>query len=181
MEFSEIWKTLSAINVNAYVQEKMGLRFLSWARAWEAVMSVYPDARFKMLPSETFGDGSVEVWCSVEIKGHERSMWLPVMDHRNNSIVNPSSRQVSDARMRCLVKCLAMFGLGLYIYQGEDIPRAEKQAAIESSKPELLPTMTKVWENAKKAYLRDGNLDKVKARFTISQDNEMSLVQECSQ
>ena len=52
----------------------------------------------------------------------ERHMWLPVMDHRNNAVQHPTTRQVSDTRMRCLVKAIAMFGLGFYIYAGEDLP-----------------------------------------------------------
>jgi DNA polymerase III alpha subunit len=54
-------------------------------------------------------------------------MWLPVMDNRNKSIVNPTSREISDARMRCLVKAIALHGLGLYIYAGEDLPEAVKE------------------------------------------------------
>ena len=58
-------------------------------------------------------------------------MWLPVMDNRNNSIANPSSRQVSDTKMRCLVKCFALYGLGHYIYAGEDIPSESKGLSIK--------------------------------------------------
>ena len=38
---------------------------------------------------------------------------------------------INTAIMRCLTKNLAMFGLGLYIYAGEDIPSVE----VDSSKP----------------------------------------------
>jgi hypothetical protein len=65
------------------------------------------------------------------------------MDHRNNSIANPSSRQVSDSRMRCLVKCLAMFGLGHYIYAGEELPRdtiSDEQAKMLSAKIASIPS-----------------------------------------
>ena len=34
---------------------------------------------------------------------------------------------INTAIMRCLVKCLAMFGLGTYIYAGEDLPEASKE------------------------------------------------------
>ena len=57
-------------------------------------------------------------------------MWLPVMDNRNKSIANPSSRDISDARMRCLVKAIAMHGLGAYIYAGEDLPQAVQTAVV---------------------------------------------------
>jgi len=59
-------------------------------------------------------------------------MWLPVMDNRNNPIKNPNSRQVSDTTMRCLVKCLALFGLGHYIYAGEDLPDTTTEEPQES-------------------------------------------------
>jgi len=52
-----------------------------------------------------------------------------VMDYKNNSIANPTSRQVSDTRMRCLVKCMAMFGLGHYIYAGEELPDSKVDEA----------------------------------------------------
>ena len=73
--------------------------------------------------------------CVVTIKEGDkqfsRKMYLPVMDHRNNSVVNPTSRQISDARQRCLVKAVAVAtGLGLYIYRGEDLPSEDKPKRI---------------------------------------------------
>ena len=56
-------------------------------------------------------------------------MWLPVMDYKNKAVVNPDARQLNDSMMRCLVKCLAMYGLGHYIYAGEDLPSQEKDVA----------------------------------------------------
>jgi len=125
--FQDIYSTLSQVDLSKFTEKKMGLTYLSWANAWEVLMRHYPEALFRTLPSETFSDGTVEVWVEVTIGDHARTMWLPVMDNRNNSIPNPSSRAVSDARMRCLVKCLSLFGLGLYIYQGEDLPRKEEK------------------------------------------------------
>ena len=53
-------------------------------------------------------------------------MWLPVMDMRNNTILQPRMTEINKAIMRCLTKNLAMFGLGLYIYAGEDLPETPK-------------------------------------------------------
>ena len=61
-------------------------------------------------------------------------MWLPVMDYKNNAIVSPDTRAVSDTRMRCLTKCLAMYGLGHYIYAGEDLP-AQTELPTEYKPP----------------------------------------------
>ena len=111
MEFKDIYKTLSKLDLSNLLEKKMGITFLSWANAWDVLMEHYPNSFFMILEPATFADGTVEVWTSVSVEGYERKMWLPVMDHRNQAIKNPNSRQVSDSRMRCLVKNLAMFGL----------------------------------------------------------------------
>jgi hypothetical protein len=63
---------------------------------------------------------------SVEIKGNIKTCILPVMDNRNRAIVDPDAFAVNTATMRCLAKAIAMHGLGLYIYAGEDLPESEK-------------------------------------------------------
>ena len=58
-------------------------------------------------------------------------MQLPVMDHRNRAIVNPDAFAVNTAMQRALVKCVALHGLGLYLYAGEDLPDAETGEEIK--------------------------------------------------
>lgn len=120
-DYSKIWKTLSSIDVSRHVEKKNGLSYLSWAWAWGVLMEHFPHAEYSFQKDEIHGDGSVTVHCDVMIGKCHRSMWLPVMDYKNNAIKNPDSRKISDSRMRCLVKCLAMFGLGHALYAGEDI------------------------------------------------------------
>jgi|DEB0MinimDraft_3_1074331.scaffolds.fasta_scaffold35398_1 hypothetical protein len=131
---ARIWADLSAINVNEHVQKKVNLSYLSWTWAWSTLMSKYPESYY-VFEDHAENDGSVMVECVLTIhEGEEvatRTMWLPVMDHKNKAIINPNSRDISDTRMRCLVKCLAMFGLGFYIYAGEDIPQAEAEALTQ--------------------------------------------------
>ncbi len=59
---------------------------------------------------------------SVQIEGITRTELLPVLDNRNKPIANPDSFQINTSIKRCLAKCLALHGLGLYIYRGEDLP-----------------------------------------------------------
>jgi hypothetical protein len=136
--YSEIWSKLSVINCEDKVEKKMGLSFLSWAWAWDKVMEVYPNAQYYFyedknthVPYVRYPDGSAEVRCTVIIGHCVREMWLPVMDYKNNAITEPNSRQVSDTKMRCLVKCLAMFGLGHHIYAGEDVPKQKSTTQKE--------------------------------------------------
>ena len=119
--YKQIWDTLSQIDVSEYIDKKGNLSYLSWAWAWGTLMGHYPNAKY--INSEKFHpDGSCEVRIDLDIEGCDRHMWLAVMDHMNKAIPNPNARSISDSKMRCLVKTIAMFGLGHYIYAGEDTP-----------------------------------------------------------
>lgn len=130
------WQTLSAIDVSKHIDKKGNLSYLSWAWAWGTLMDNYPDSTYEIEPPVQHPDGSVTVWVALTVDGMTRKMWLPVMDNRNNAIQNPDARKISDATMRCLVKCIALFGLGHYIYAGEDLPEAvkEEQAKAEANR-----------------------------------------------
>lgn len=123
----EIWKTLSAIDVSGKTEKKGNLTYLSWAWAWGTLMDNFPSSFYEFKEDTVYPDGSVMVHVSVQVCGIEKTMWLPVLDHRNKVITNPTAWDINTARMRCLTKCLAMFGLGHYIYAGEDLPEAVKQ------------------------------------------------------
>jgi hypothetical protein len=132
MSSENIWKTLSAVDCNDKTEKKGNLTYLSWAWAWGIVQDHFPDSEYHFTqfdhPSGLitdamyYPDGTASVHVIVSINNIQRTMWLPVMDYKNKAIDSPSSRDISDAKMRCLTKCLAMFGLGHYIYAGEDIP-----------------------------------------------------------
>jgi hypothetical protein len=129
--YAEIWTTLSKIDVSKHVEKKNGLSYLSWAWAWGVLMQNYPQAEYSFTNHEHHSDGTVTVHCDVMIGQCHREMWLPVMDHRNNAIKNPDARKISDTKMRCLVKTLAMFGLGFALYAGEDLPEPEVEVKPE--------------------------------------------------
>ena len=164
--YQTIWNTLSKVDCNDHIEKKMNLSYISWAWAWGVLMDHYPDAVIDFyhdpqtnLPCVFFPDKTAEVRCRVSIGSVTREMWLPVMDNRNNAKVNPNSRDVSDAKMRCLVKTLALFGLGHYIYAGEDLPPSEKEEkvgekVVKAEKPKKQPVKeeTKDWTSDPKKY-----------------------------
>lgn len=122
---------LLSINVNGHTEKKNGLTYLSWAWAWSEVLKIDPLATWTPMfngpqgsesPWFLLPDGSMLVGVSVTIKQHAKQCMLPVMDHRNKAIKDPDAFAVNTALMRCLAKCIAMHGLGLYIYAGEDLP-----------------------------------------------------------
>ena len=138
--YQEVWSTLKEIDCTEHTESKNGLTYLSWAWAWGIFMDHFPNAYYTFQKTESHSDGSQTVHVAVRIPAEhgplERTMWLPVMDYKNKAIANPSSRDVSDSKMRCLVKCLAMFGLGHYIYAGEDLPPGNEEEQPEAPKQE---------------------------------------------
>jgi len=139
----EVWETLSKVDCSEHIEKKMNLSYLSWAWAWGVLMEHYANAQITfqaftdqdgiMRDAMFYPDGSASVHVTVSIGDLARSMWLPVMDYKNNAISNPSARQISDAKMRCLVKAIALFGLGHYIYAGEDLPIQDKKETKKDS------------------------------------------------
>ena len=196
MEKKTVFERLSAINVNAHVEKKKDLSYLSWAWAWSEVKKNCPDATYKI--GETEYDDALGFMChtTVTIEGETLEMWLPVMDGANKSMKKQAytystrfgDKQVEAAStfdinktiMRCLVKNLAMFGLGIYIYAGEDLPEVETTAPLVASKEEApaeliaLKKGTPNWDNVVK-YVesnRELSMDKLvqqlSRKYTIS-------------
>ena len=75
------------------------------------------------------------VFCTVKAFGKEMTSQLPVMDYRNKAIANPDAMSVNTAMQRCLAKAIALHGLGLYIYTGEDIPQEDVVKKPEAVTP----------------------------------------------
>ena len=131
---NSVWEKLSAIDCAEKIEKKGNLSYLSWAWAWGMVKKHYPDANYEVHDDHIYPDDSVMTSVSVTIDAQTHTMWLPVMDNRNNAIAKPDARKVSDARMRCLVKAIAMHGLGHYIYAGEDLPETEPFTAEQNER-----------------------------------------------
>jgi len=146
-----VFERLSAINVNDHVEKKSNLTYLSWAWAWSETKRACPDATYKI--GETTYDDALGFMChtTVTIEDETLEMWLPVMDGANKSMKKTaytySTRygdktveaattfDINKTIMRCLVKNLAMFGLGIYIYAGEDLPEGDSTSTkVEAPK-----------------------------------------------
>ena len=145
--YKNVWDKLNKIDLSSQTKKKMNLTYLSWTWAWGVMMENYPEATYNFYQAEDgtpfcrYPNGTAEVRCRIQIGELQREMSLAVMDNKNNSVAEPSSTDVNNAKMRCLVKCLAMYGLGHYIYAGEDLPqdaKAEIKPKAES-KPKAEP------------------------------------------
>ena len=132
---------LAAFNVNEHTEKKGNLTYLSWAWAVDQLLRVDPAATWEYTEPQAFGQ-TLMVFCTVTAFGKPMKMQLPVMDHRNKAIPNPDAFQVNTAMQRCLVKAIALHGLGLYIYAGEDLPDGEeppKKGVMGAVLDELAP------------------------------------------
>ena len=149
MENKNIFETLNAINVNEHTEGKNGLTYLSWAWAWAEFKKAYPEATYEVVKFDGkpyVYDENLGYMCytTVTVDGLTHEMWLPVMDGANKAMKAQAytykdrygkEKEVQAATMfdinktimRCLTKNLAMFGLGLYIYAGEDLPEVDAQ------------------------------------------------------
>jgi hypothetical protein len=118
MNYSEI----AAINVNEHIEKKNNLSYLSWAWAVDTLLRHDCDAFWEYGELHYMHDHTVMVYCTVHAFGRHRTAQLPVMDYKNKSVPNPDAVQVNVTMQRALVKAIALHGLGLYIYAGEDLP-----------------------------------------------------------
>mgnify|MGYP003148662980 FL=1 len=138
--FKEVWDTLSQVDVNEHTDEKQGLTYLSWAWAWGIMMKHYPEFEFSFYESEdnlpyvSLPDGSAEVRCTVTIGNLSRTQSLP-LSVGFKPIINPNAFQINTAKQRCLTKCLGIYGLGHYIYAGEDLPQEDNSPVKKKTKP----------------------------------------------
>ena len=153
----EVFEVLNKVNVNGHTDKinETGLTYLSWCWAWSEVKKAFPDANYEIvkfngLPYVFDEKTGYMVYTKVTIEGQTYEMWLPVMDRHNAAmkaepyevktryksytVAAATMFDINKAIMRCLTKNLAMFGLGLYIYAGEDLPETEADEAKEAER-----------------------------------------------
>ena len=153
-------------------RENDKLSYLSWANAWAEFKRAYPNATYRIIKDQTtnlpyFNDPNIGIMVYTEVTADNQTyeMWLPVMDAKNKAMKEqPYTYQVYDsykktyiektvqaatmfdinkAIMRCLVKNLAMFGLGLYVYAGEDLSNEENLVAENNLQRKQQPKRTR--------------------------------------
>jgi len=121
---------MQSMKLSTVKKGSMNLTYASWSEVWGEFKKLYPEAQFKVYENENsmpyFADatgGFVKV--GVTIKGLEHINHLPIMDHSNKAMKKEQidAFAINKSIQRCLVKAVALHGLGLYIYKGEDIPK----------------------------------------------------------
>lgn len=206
-KFKELFDLDVSAHIDKRTQKGVELSYLSWAWAWAKVNEVDPEASYDILLFQQ-PDGKERPWMhdpvlgymvmtSVTIFGKTKEMWLPVMDGANKAMldhkysyatkygtkeVEPATMfDINKTLMRCLVKNIAMFGLGLKLYAGEDLP------STEATEPVIQPK--KITEEERAEILKSKNetelrkkcrtlLDKKGQEYS---DDILSAYEECNE
>lgn len=144
------YSELRKIDVSSKIEKKNGLSYLSWAWACDQLLQQDPMATWNYGQPVLFGE-TVMVFCTVNAFGKSMTAQLPVMDYRNKAIPNPDAFAVNTAMQRCLAKAIALHGIGLYIYAGEDLPQEDAEPVDVNSLVEAIGLCTDM-EQLKTAF-----------------------------
>ena len=154
---------LRKINVNEHTEKKGRFTYLSWTWAVDQLLQNDPTATW------TFGDPiyfseSVMVFCTVNAFGKSMTCQMPVINNQNKAIPNPNAMDVNTAMQRCLVKTISLFGIGLYIYAGEDLPQEDEKEPIDTA-----PYISTIMKALAMDELKNSYIAAVKACGTLKE------------
>ena len=164
------WKQLKAVDIKDMIEKKGKFSYISWAMAWSALCDIYPDATMEKHCNEhgfpVFKDENG--WCftkvTVTVNGKSITEMLPVLNNFNKPIKNPDSMDINSSLQRCLAKAIALHGLGVHVYSGEDIVDIPDNLGEEDAKPKAIQKseVKKVEEEVKKVEEKASTVDTLK-------------------
>ena len=174
------FEILNKVDVSKFTEKKGQFNYLSWAHAVRELLKACPEATWEVhlfdsadgtkQPYMNNGTGSY-VQVSVNVDGVVRSQIHPVLDHRNQPIDNANAFQINTSIQRCLAKAIALHGLGLYIFAGEDLPEADPLTEAQAyelnelaSKIQDEGTRNTIYEAINEKQIDVGNFEACKER-----------------
>jgi hypothetical protein len=190
-----VFDVLSSVDISKKIETKGNVKYMSWSYAWEILKMNYPTAKRIIYENPDtnlnyFTDGNTAyVKVGVDVEGMENIDYLPIMDFRNQSIRldKLTSMDVNKAIQRSTAKAIAMHGLGLQLWTGEDMPElttakpsvakkrvdSEKKEGEDEQLPILKPNtpeFTKIEEyiNANKALGEDKIVKQIGRKYLLS-------------
>ena len=167
-------KTFAELRKISVIMKKKGrFNYLSWAYAVDVLLQEDKDANWEFKQPQMFGE-TMMVFCTVTAFGASRTAFLPVMNNNNQAIANPDANQVNKAMQRCLVKAIALHGIGLYIFEGEDIPEEDEQEqVVQKSKIEDARLLKAIEQIKSGKY----STDKLRAQFDLTEEQDQKVVE----
>jgi len=174
MSDTNYFTELAKINVSEHVEKKGRFSYLSWTFAVNELRKKHPDATWEVKRFDNKPFMQTELGYFVEVgvtvNGIELSQIHPVLNNRNQPIENPSTFDINTSIQRCLVKAIALHGLGLYIYAGEDLP-----TEFDPITPEQIGIIKT--KSSEFAEVRGGTIGQVYKALEIGSLESLSTVQ----
>ena len=153
------FEILNKVDVSQFTKKKGKFSYLSWCFAVQELLRVCPEATWEVHTFKNTDDieqpymktdTGYFVQVTVSVDSVDRTQVHPVLDNKNQSIDNPNAFQINTSIQRCLAKAIALHGLGLYIFAGEDLPESDPLSAEQKKK------LNDLASNIKDASVRDG-------------------------
>lgn len=149
---------LNSINVSEHIEKKGQFSYLSWPYAVAQLRQADPTATWTVLRFDGLPYQKTEAGCFVEVavtvQGVTLSQIHPVLDAKNEPVERPNAFDINTSIQRCLVKAIALHGLGLYIYAGEDLPQGGRTGDTPHAKPTAAVSALPAGKPASAAQLR---------------------------
>ena len=175
---TNVFEVLNRIDISEHMEKKGQFNNLSWAHAVRELLKVCPTATWEVHLFDR-GDGTKQpfmsddtgcyVQVSVDVDSVIRTQIHPVLDNRNQTIKTPNAFQVNTSIQRCLAKAIALHGLGLYLFAGEDLPEADELTKTQAD------TIIKLAEKIKDKEQQKGIGDAVYGKQINSNNYESSI------
>lgn len=176
----KVWRTFRLLNIEDQVAQKkieyenkqgqrksFTLDYISWTTAWYNLMECFPESKVKFHDPLFFANGTGEQWVTVTVidgeKRMKRKWFLPYLNQKNAPVTDPNSLQINNTRMRCFTKVMALCGLGIEVYGGEDIPN---ESHDQETVPGVMPSVRKI-------VLEDLDFDEAACQDWIEKFNEI--------
>ena len=152
------FEQLNDVNVQELVESKGQFTYLSWSHAATELLKKFPDSTWevheyqidntneKITQPYMKTDTGYFVKVTVTVDGISRTQIHPVLDNRNQTIENPNAFQINTSIQRCFAKAVALHGLGLYIFAGEDLPESDRPERLTPQQLKLMNNLVKKME-----------------------------------
>ena len=164
---------LAKVDVERYVEKKGRFDYISWANAIRELKKIHPEAtwivheygeeRLPFLKTEC----GFFVKVTVTVDGVDATEIYAVTDHNNKTLTAPNASEINTNIKRCLAKAIALHGLGIHLYAGEDLPPSPPLDDLEQK--ELLDLLTD--RNAE-----EGLVGTVRHQISIGQINKSNFL-----
>jgi hypothetical protein len=155
------------------MKKKGRFNYLSWAYAVDVLLQEDKDANWEFKAPQMFGE-TMMVFCTVTAFGASRTAFFQVMNNNNQPIANPDANNVNKSMQRCLVKAIALHGIGLYIFEGEDIPEEDEQEQIVQKAKIEDSRLLKAIDQIKSGKY---STDKLRAQFDLTKEQDQTVME----